>query len=401
MGVIEKKSQQDIKYGHMKRIYQLIQNNTGISRSTLAKQMGLSKTTVSTLVDELLDRCFIQDTGVRDTANQGRKPNMLHIYGEKNLIAVVNCQSQDIEFALITTSCEVVFKKTEAYSSSVDLGMLVKRVLHETFLPFAKKCSATVLGICVIIPGMIHKESKQIISTVLHVSNLSSLAQELRDHIEHLPIAILNDTACLAYAETVYQGIREKSYAFVNINQGVGTTIFLDGHMLRGANGMTTQFGHSSVDRHGPVCSCGGRGCLERLIGEPFLYERAQECGCEVFTPDVTFQDIGMALGRGSLEAQRVALALAEDLAFGLGNMIMLCHPELVVIGGRGVFLGDEFLGMVKANLQHMGLPSFLRDVRIRNSQLGRDYIALGAVRYYMDTHFSFQGDMAEKLLLF
>ncbi len=400
MGLIEKKSQQDVKYGHMKRVYQLIQNNQGISRAALAKQMGLSKTTISTLVDELLERHFIQDTGVGDTANQGRKPNMLHVYGEKNLILVATCQKQHIEFSFVSTLGEVVLQQIEPYPQDRELAVLINQVICEKALPFAKDQQAVVLGICVIIPGMIHKESKQIISTVLHVPNLNSLAENLRQQVKDIPIAILNDTACLAYAETVYQDIQEESYAFVNINQGVGTTIFLDGHMLRGANGMTTQFGHSSVDRYGPICSCGGRGCLERLIGEPFLYERAQECGWHCPTT-VTFQDVGEALAQGALEAQKVALALAEDLAFGLGNMIMLCHPELVVIGGRGVALGEEFLGMVKANLQRMGLPSFLKDVRIRNSQLGSDYMVLGAARYYMDTHFSFQGEMGEKLLLY
>ena len=69
-------NQQVIKNTNMKRLYTSIYSSPGISRAHLAKQTKLSKTTVSTLVDELIEREFIVDSGIGESDSIGRKPNI-------------------------------------------------------------------------------------------------------------------------------------------------------------------------------------------------------------------------------------------------------------------------------------------------------------------------------------
>ena len=80
-------------------------------------------------------------------------------------------------------------------------------------------------------------------------------------------MCFLNDTACFAYAESVFTQIEDRHFAYINVSKGVGACLFSDGKMLRVAGAMATQFGHYSIDRDGPRCECGNRGCLECLVG--------------------------------------------------------------------------------------------------------------------------------------
>ena len=81
-------NQQLIKDENLKSLYNYIYSSDGISRSNLAKLTNLSKTTVSTLIDELISRNFIYDSGTSITDAVGRKPNSLHI--KPNSYYVIN-----------------------------------------------------------------------------------------------------------------------------------------------------------------------------------------------------------------------------------------------------------------------------------------------------------------------
>lgn len=83
-------NQQLIKNNNLKTLYRYIHQTPGVSRAQLAKLSGLSKTTVSSLVDELIERKFVQDTGILDDATSvGRKPNSLHLLQGQHYVAVI------------------------------------------------------------------------------------------------------------------------------------------------------------------------------------------------------------------------------------------------------------------------------------------------------------------------
>ena len=79
-----------IRSGNLRQIYQLIDQNIGISRARLAKITKLSKTTVSSLVDELIAGGYVLDCGAGASQQQGRRPNVLRVNGAGNVVAVIS-----------------------------------------------------------------------------------------------------------------------------------------------------------------------------------------------------------------------------------------------------------------------------------------------------------------------
>ena len=90
---------------------------------------------------------------------------------------------------------------------------------------------------------------------------------------------------------------------YVIVARGVGASLILNGEVYRGAYGSAGEFGHTSVDAQGPRCDCGRRGCVEALVSEPRLLERAQR---ELGWPKASMDRLIQAAGRGEPGAARL-----------------------------------------------------------------------------------------------
>ena len=137
----------------MKRLYSSIYGSPGISRSNLAKQTHLSKTTVSTLIDELIDREFIYDSGIQPSDSIGRKPNSLRVRQNSYFIAVLHWEENMVYAYLIDIAGSVLLQESRALGKTqtyIDVSFIC--LYHSIF----QKCDPKkVLGICVVVSAMI------------------------------------------------------------------------------------------------------------------------------------------------------------------------------------------------------------------------------------------------------
>lgn len=395
-------SQQTIKAVNKKNIYMLINAESGISRIQLANVTNLSKTTVSALVDELIHEGYITDEGSVESNRQGRKPNSLVVNSDGNCFIVINWRKRILETAIVTSSFEVEHvNETEVKIG----GNYASQIEDQIKLCIEHKCeNKKILGICLVVPGMIDSEQEEIISMVLTLDEKQKVIQELRTRIQGYPLAVFNDTACLAYAENAFGDMKGRNYVYLNMNEGVGAALVYEGNILKGATGMGTQFGHFSVNRDGEKCVCGNRGCLEHRIGELALAKIAKECDAEgAFQKNATilFKDVGNLAAEGNQNALRIIDSLVTDLSYALGNLIAMFNPESVVIGGMGRKLGDIFLKELQKKVKETGFQQFVSKVDIRFTRLKEEALLQGAAKYYMDMHYKFLEDMTDKLFLY
>lgn len=380
-----------IKVSNQKKLYSLISRNQGISRVKLARLTKLSKPTVSALVDDMIASGLIVDVGAGVSEKTGRKPNTLLINDADNFIAVFGWHKDVILASLINTDYRVVHIETVPMGAGADYVQATRDALSGILPPSLH--GKRILGVCVVIPSIIDDQGR-IVSSVLDIDPRDDVLGQLRHATLPYPVSLLNDTACFAYAEYSSSApeLEEEAFFFLNISSGVGGVLLDRGVMFRGANGMTTQFGHFSVDRSGVQCSCGNRGCLECLVGEMALPRRVKECGAEAIFEKggIHFGTLGRLADGGNAKALELVSLLADDLAFGLGNLVSLLHPRQIVIGGTGVGLGQRFLDLVSEKIKASGYPLFVQNVSLRYSRLGNLSELRGAAEYFMDKHFGF-----------
>jgi predicted NBD/HSP70 family sugar kinase len=130
----------------------------------------------------------------------------------------------------------------------------------------------------------------------------------------------------------------------------------LDGRLYRGAGGGAGEFGHTKVAADGPLCACGGRGCLETLIGEPAILTATNTSTIEQ----------AMELARGGDEAAREVFdQVGRTLGTAVGNLVNLLNPKLIVLAGEGTRARDLLLPGFDDALRQAVFDGLQRDLEI------------------------------------
>lgn len=389
-------NQQLIKDTNLKLVYRHIYQQRGISRADLAKITKLSKTTISALTDELIDRKFIYDTGARDTdsSSVGRKPSCLEICSESYYVIVIRWEETRIQAHLVDICGVSSFQTRRELTLPEDSYVSLSRRCVDEFLQ--KQCPREkILGICFVVPGMMDPERKEIYTTSLDLARWQKIdaAAELKRTFQDFPIALLNDTACFAYAEKVFTNIAEKDFAFINFNRGIGATLFIGDEMLGHAAASCTQFGHYSIDPRGKPCPCGNRGCLELMIGEDSLKERLDQIGGSPALKRkkrITYAELGSAAMYGDSASVQLIRDIAREFSLALSNLICMVYPKLIILGGNGKDLGPLFLDEIRNTLKVCGFKRMVSSVETRFSLLDDSACFSGAMKYFFDIHYKF-----------
>jgi predicted NBD/HSP70 family sugar kinase len=185
-----------------------------------------------------------------------------------------------------------------------------------------------------------------------------------------------NDANLGALAEVTWGANRgERNLIFVKIGTGIGAGLILNGQPYYGFLGITGELGHTPVAEHGVICRCGNRGCLETIASTSVMLESlGRGTGTTVTTADI--------LRRG-LEKDPAVLRVVSDagnaIGQAIGNVANVINPELVLIGGPLVGLGDALLDPIRHGIRQNAIPIIAATTTVRVSSLGDRAESLGA----------------------
>ena len=223
-------------------------------------------------------------------------------------------------------------------------------------------------------PGLVTSEG--VLARAPNLPGVHDLA--LRRRLEEevgLPVVVENDAAAAAWGEfSTGAAASAHSMLAVTLGTGVGGGIVLDGPLVRGVNGFAAEIGHMIVREDGRPCVCGKRGCWEAYASGSALGRLARE------RLGVSGEQATTAALRGDAEALVLLGEYAGEVALGLGNLIEILDPEVVVISGGLVEVGDVLLAPVRS-----ALPEFVYSWAHRpptpvvGAQLGERAGAIGA----------------------
>lgn len=209
-----------------------------------------------------------------------------------------------------------------------------------------------------------------------------------------LKVFLTNDANAAALGE-MYFGVARgcRDFIYVTISTGIGGGIIIGGKLYSGAAGMAGEIGHITVEPDGPPCNCGGAGCWELYASGSALARRARE---QIEQGDKTVM-IKMAGGnlekvdaplvkkaaeRGDVVALKLVAESARYLGIGLGSLINIFNPEMIVIGGGFSGMGDMLLKPAYEEARRRSYRDAYAVVRFGVSGLGGNAGVLGAAAY-------------------
>lgn len=217
----------------------------------------------------------------------------------------------------------------------------------------------------------------------------------LRDRLETLlgiPTVVENDANAGALAEYMFgAGRNVRNMVYMTMGTGIGGGIIADGRLISGANGNAGEVGHMVILPNGPLCACGRRGCLESLASGPAIARRVQEAlthYSEHLMIDMVNGDRSKLSAETLLEAVRekdeLAIELLNETAYymglGIGNLVNVLNPELVVLGTIAVKAGDLLMTPIRRTVKEVAMSVPGSVVRVVPAQLGELVGDIGAI---------------------
>jgi len=371
-------SQQLIKENHLRLVFSLIHEVDGISRADIKKLTKLSATTISALVEELMEKGLVVESGTKSAGRSGRKAISLSVNPSGGYFAVVAVSGHHFRLRLFDLFFEEIFSKKVRYDSSKQLSKELVDFLSQNV---DISGYGDLLGIAVGVPAIIDDNKNIVSSTVLTVMPNDDVYGALQAAFEGCEIAICNNSAFVAYAELEFGDTESDSLISVDISDGVGAAAIIDGTPFQGSAGMACEFGHVSVDMNGKKCRCGSKGCLETIISIPAILEKASE----ICKTNVDIETLAEAVAKNE-ELTGYIDYVCSVLAFGINNLINMFDPGAVVICGDILTLGERFIAKLRSRLKDISLPG--REVSVTASTLGDNAEYKGGAKYIFDCLF-------------
>lgn len=340
-----------------------------ISRAELVKTSELSPTTVSVLVEELLQAGLVQEIGTGESSG-GRRPVLLEFQPRARLALGIDIGVHKTTIALLDLDGRTI--KEHSYTPNLKTKeIFLHDIIEHTLdvLASLQHLKDNILGIGVATPGLLDREKHNILySSSLGFSNVP-LYKTLKENLD-LPVRIDNDMNAAALGEKLMgAGKKLDNLIYISVEKGIGAGIIINNRVYDGATGSAGEFGHTKVDSSGALCTCGNRGCLGVMAAEPAILNRAIHIltiGAETKMREyhtgqpaqINFESIVSAVH----ENDQIALSIINDcfdyLAIGIANLINMFDPAAIIIGGSTIDALQPFaLERIRNQVQQRVLP--------------------------------------------
>jgi predicted NBD/HSP70 family sugar kinase len=165
---------------------------------------------------------------------------------------------------------------------------------------------------------------------------LTRLRERARDDkqtlLPDLTVRVDNDATVGALAESAYIHSTKETLVYIKASTGVGAGIVISGRMFRGRRGVAGEIGHTTAEREGRFCLCGGRGCLETVVGAASLLDQAKAALGR--SAPTSMDELAEKARSGNAVCRRVLREAAIRLGVTIGDLCNLLSPDVVVLGG-------------------------------------------------------------------
>ena len=411
-------------------------SNPQTSRVDIADELGLSRATVTSIIDDLKKNKFVEEGGKLDSPapqKSGRPANRIHFNANAGYCLAVDIGRSHLIIHLTNLLAEPV----NQWSSSFDMADYdgheglkfiaerIRDVVRRSRVPWG-----LIRGIGVAIPGVPDPTFHMLISPpILHKWKDIDIPATLRRYLnlkKYIPVHLDNDANMGALAESRYGAGRGiPNFVYIKIGIGIGAGLILNGSLFRGSRNVAGEFGHmilvedapgQDISKIAPLCpSCERYGCLESLAGIGAIIQDARNGtslrqerpdtdavlpGLAHYNHKIDMDDVVQQADEHD-EAARAALRHAgKRIGRAIGGCLLnMYNPSRILLGGgairlsRGARTNELLLSSIRESAKLCTLPAAWEGVEILPSLLTDNPVALGAIIAVIDQDKDFGSD--------
>ena len=376
-----------------------IHNGAPLSRAQIAQATGLNKSTVSSLVEELLERKLVHETGV-NSVGTGRPATLLEINPQAGGIIGAELGVDFVAIALTDFTGNILWRQLITIDPIEAQEKTIAKILELTdeAIRVCESYNLYLLGIGLSVPGTVDLEG----SVLVFAPNLQwrnvPLKQIFYDHTG-IKAFIENDANAAAVAEHLFGVAKETDdFIFVVVGTGIGGGLFLNGKLYRGKDGFAGEIGHTPIlaEPYQMLCRCGKRGCWEIYANQHSIFRRVQgrlDDHQESIIPVLLEKQkapLSVSLIKQAADqCDQVALESLKETgtAMGLGfeKLIDIFNPEKLILGGPLSIVGEYLLPAIKETVTNHSISTINPKVEILLSSFATDAILIGAISIVVD----------------
>lgn len=351
-------SQQVIKDQNTMLLFNLIRRMAPISRAQLARWSGLSPATVSILAEELIANQWICETGpTLQRGERGRRPILLAVNAARGYVATVEILSHGYICTLYDICLNRIgsLRRHGSASAAGQICASLLELIDENHID-----RSLLLGVHILFPGLFDAETGSLgFSAVIDENDMvqRNLTAYLQEQLPTVHVAVSNNATMVAYSEfTARAADTATPLLALTVHEGLSAGVVLDGQLC-----LPVEAGHIIIQRDGPLCRCGNRGCLETFCSTPALFREINRRTSLSLTYQDTFgadcnhaamEQVAAAFHAGVPAVAAVLRDYARDLCCGIVSIVNLFAIRSVHIGGAVYALGEPFLKLLEETLR-------------------------------------------------
>ncbi len=330
-------------------VLNLIRTRQPISRADLARLSGMQRSTISLIVEELLNEKWLVE-GDAVPLPRGRRPTFLRL-NENRVVIGIDLRPTELTIALADINGEFLSKDVIPTPQDPKAALeAIKSRVEKIISLWPRK---SIQGIGLSLPGRVHPET----GTLTFAPNLKWVGEDLKAPLAAafgLPVELENAANNCVLASLWFDQPAE-NFVVLTVSEGIGCGVLVNGRLARGVNGMAGEFGHVALNPDGPKCGCGNDGCWEVYGSNRAALRYYAESNPQAAR--LTFPDLLRLADQDDTQAAAALDKMAHHLGLGIRMIVTALAPEKIVVIGDLTRSWSRFGQRIEAVLAARTLP--------------------------------------------
>lgn len=344
-------------------VLETIINSKPISRASISKILGLTKATISAIVQDLINKNLVIEIGSDDTT-LGRKPILLTFNKKAGYVISVDLGVDTISVLLTDLQGEdCTLRQVKTPSSKNDIiSVLISAI--DSMNKTTKNHPYGLVGISIGIHGVVN-DNKVSFAPYYDLSNID-IGAKLEEHF-HTPVYLENEANLSVLGEHTFM-YDYPNIVNISVHSGIGLGLIINNTLYNGYNGRAGEFGHTIIEIDGRECPCGNHGCLEQYVSERVILRDFLQM------KNQTSKDIETLISMyrtGDVDAKNILERFVKYMSICINNILNAYNPEIVIINSSFTIYLPELTKRIEQSLNSKMnsvvkiVPSSLQDSSI------------------------------------